>query len=410
MESEGKKIGSGVSGSVYAVDGFAIKKAVRGEVSHGWLREVSVLAVTDHANVIVTTSYDVRKVSSADPPADPSGRYVHSIKMELGVADLSTIEESGKLPFAVRKTLYGDVLRGLAYCHEVLGVLHRDLKPQNVIVFDRGSKLEAKIADFGLAAFLASPGGTVNNSQTVYTYPWRAPELWGPFFTPEYGIEVDTYAALVIGADLLFGVRPPGFRWQALTDQECINEMAIEGFPVDKIDLCVGISAPEKVPKELIRSRKATRGLPKGDVGTYLNRVADLRYLTDHLTDLPEARPSARQIAEALGLETDPLYEGQRRPRAKPGRSVRDAYEGCGYLEAAYATQRRREIARSHPRFARWRALTDVVGIVMDDDYTADDLNPRKVMAILDALGGDVAGLRVPSVESESTREVTLVE
>ena len=39
------------------------------------------------------------------------------------------------------------MLRGIEYCHS-LGVLHRDLKPHNILVSRRG---ELKIADFGLA-------------------------------------------------------------------------------------------------------------------------------------------------------------------------------------------------------------------------------------------------------------------
>lgn len=37
------------------------------------------------------------------------------------------------------------ILRGLAYCHR-RKVLHRDLKPQNLLINDRG---ELKLADFG---------------------------------------------------------------------------------------------------------------------------------------------------------------------------------------------------------------------------------------------------------------------
>ena len=39
------------------------------------------------------------------------------------------------------------ILEGVAYCH-AMGVMHRDLKPQNILVNRIG---DLKIADFGLA-------------------------------------------------------------------------------------------------------------------------------------------------------------------------------------------------------------------------------------------------------------------
>jgi serine/threonine protein kinase len=61
------------------------------------------------------------------------------------------------------------MLRGLAYCH-ARRVLHRDLKPQNLLINERG---ELKLADFGLARAKSVPTKTYSNE--VVTLWYRPP-------------------------------------------------------------------------------------------------------------------------------------------------------------------------------------------------------------------------------------------
>ena len=84
---------------------------------------------------------------------------------------MDTHGERGALdPNTVRSFMY-QLLKGTAFCHENR-VLHRDLKPQNLLI-DRDGNL--KLADFGLARAFGVPLRTYTHE--VVTLWYRAPEI-----------------------------------------------------------------------------------------------------------------------------------------------------------------------------------------------------------------------------------------
>ena len=76
------------------------------------------------------------------------------------------------------KTIIKKILCGIDFCHQKK-VLHRDLKPQNILVDFKGICLiivgNVKIADFGLARLLMIPDKTLTHE--VETLWYRAPEI-----------------------------------------------------------------------------------------------------------------------------------------------------------------------------------------------------------------------------------------
>jgi eukaryotic-like serine/threonine-protein kinase len=104
------------------------------------------------------------------------------------------------LPLPVAVGFARQVAQGMAYAHR-RGLIHRDLKPQNVLITEDG---QAKVADFGLA---------MRNEQTQLTQPGT---VWGTvqYLSPEQaqglpaGPRSDVYALGAIVYELLAG-RPP---------------------------------------------------------------------------------------------------------------------------------------------------------------------------------------------------------
>ena len=91
--------------------------------------------------------------------------------MNLQNTDLSQYMERhpGGLDYRNVRLFLFQLLRGLTYCHK-RRVLHRDVKPQNLLISEIG---ELKLADFGLARAKSVPSHTY--SHEVVTLWYRPP-------------------------------------------------------------------------------------------------------------------------------------------------------------------------------------------------------------------------------------------
>ena len=124
------------------------------------IREISLLKELQHANIV--RLYDVvhteKKLTLVFEYLD------QDLKQYLDHCE-------GGLETSILKSFLFQLLRGIGYCHHHR-VLHRDLKPQNLLINREG---ELKLADFGLARAFGIPVRSYTHE--VVTLWYRAPDV-----------------------------------------------------------------------------------------------------------------------------------------------------------------------------------------------------------------------------------------
>ncbi|SRR5258708_5141783 len=107
------------------------------------------------------------------------------------------IAEKGHFPLDHALALTCQIAEGLAYCHQQ-GVIHRDVKPDNILVTDHGQPV---IIDFGLALTTSRPGA----GKAAGTPDYMAPEQ---FQGQQGDARTDIYALGITLFEMLVGVAP----------------------------------------------------------------------------------------------------------------------------------------------------------------------------------------------------------
>ncbi len=277
-----KLLGSGGFGRVYAVhhtmlpdQRFALKVLRPLEMNDqdpeaGFLQEVQVLMGLNHPNIV--RCHDVGRLEDG----------ALFLRMELaGGQDLHHLVWRGGVLGPDRVARIGaQIAAALAAAHEQR-VLHRDLKPDNVLIMERD---EVRLIDFGVAKILGGAGAQEQLSRVIGTPDYMAPEQ----FTPGLRVDgrLDVYQ---LGAVLHF----------ALTGKSPYKTMDME-------NVHQGVLA-------LYSQQQAQRGLggprPSAHRGELSERAPSLDALISQmLSTEAELRPDAAQVAASLrALAQEPV-------------------------------------------------------------------------------------------------------
>ena len=268
------------------------------------IREISLMKELKHENIV--SLYDVihteNKLMLVFEYMDKDlKKYMDSRGNSNGSLDPRTI-----------KTFMHQLLAGIAFCHDNR-VLHRDLKPQNLLI---NNKMQLKLADFGLARAFGIPVNTFSNE--VVTLWYRAPDVL--LGSRTYNTSIDIWSAGCIMAEMYTG-RPlfPG-----TTNEDQLQKIfRLMGTPSERS--WPGISQfPEYKPSgQNFYTQDLRLILPHMEAPALdlLTRMLQLR---------PEMRISATEALAHPWFRDLPQAQQQQQQQQQPQRGVVGGMPGVG--------------------------------------------------------------------------------
>ncbi|TGB16343.1 Stk1 family PASTA domain-containing Ser/Thr kinase [Streptomyces sp. MZ04] len=268
-----------------------------------FIREAKSVARLSHPNV----------VGVYDQGAD--GAYVYlAMEYIAGCTLRDVLRERGALQPRAALDILEPVLAALGAAHRA-GFVHRDMKPENVLIGDDG---RVKVADFGLVRAVDT---VTNTTGTVLgTVSYLAPEQI------EHGTadtRVDVYACGVVLYEMLTGTKPHSGESPAQVLYQHLHEdvpppsAAVPGLPVELDELVASATArtPDVRPHDAVallgqaREARAALSLEQLDAVPPQARTTEHDNADDRTSVIPRAARSVQMSLPTDGenQQQDPL-------------------------------------------------------------------------------------------------------
>jgi len=250
------------------------------------LREARAVAALDHPNIC-----SLYEIGSESPLAGQEPAVEYLVMQYLDGETLASRLRHGRVPFDEALAIAIDVTSALAYAHS-RGVLHRDIKPQNIMVLADGAtgSPRAKLLDFGIAKTTNpntqadTEAALTREGSVVGTLEYMAPEVLA---ANPATMQSDIFSLALVVYELVTGRHP----FRADTAVVTVSSILTREYP--------------RIPASSERRLAALDGV----LAKALSREPKMRHATaaDLLVDLKRVRHS-----------TAPLDRGPNR-RARAG-------------------------------------------------------------------------------------------
>ncbi len=197
-----EKIGAGGFGEVYRAEQpvlereavVKVARAVNGEESvRRFLREAQLASRLDHPYAAHVYAFG----------AEQDGLLWIAMELVRGTTLARLLDTQGPLPLVRFVPLFERLCVVVHDAHEQ-GIVHRDIKPQNVMVMNRAGRLLPKLLDLGIARLAGGDPGDVRPA--VGSPHYMAPEEWREGRPVDR--RADVYALGVLAYESLTGRRP----------------------------------------------------------------------------------------------------------------------------------------------------------------------------------------------------------
>jgi predicted Ser/Thr protein kinase len=179
------------TGQVFALKALRVRAGAKTEKRRRrFQREVEAMQRLDHPSIVHVHGHG------------RDGEFDWYVMDLIEGRDLATIIVDDELDLSARLTIFAKICGGLVHAHD-RGVIHRDLKPQNVLITPDN---EVAILDFGLAKILDGQEGLTHTGSALGTPFYMSPEQVAD--PRNVGPPSDIFALGVLLYELITGQRP----------------------------------------------------------------------------------------------------------------------------------------------------------------------------------------------------------